>query len=49
MCPWNGAAFVDLVQQVHESPSDPRYPITVALQQLEWRALFDHCTRGAAG
>ena len=49
MGPWNGAAFVDLVQQVHESPSDPRYPIAVALQQLEWRALFDHCTRGAAG
>ena len=46
---WNGATLVDLVQQVHESPSDPRYEIAVALQQLEWRVLFDHCTRTAAG
>ena len=48
MGPWNGAAFVDLVQQVHESPSDERHTIAVALQQLEWRVLFDHCTREAA-
>ena len=47
--PWDGAAYVDLVQQVHESPSDPRYTIAIALQQMEWRTLFDHCTRGAAG
>ena len=46
---WNGAAFVDLVQQVHESPSDERYAVAVALQQLEWRVLFDFCTRSAAG
>lgn len=46
---WDGAAFVDFVQQVHESPSDERYDIAVALQQLEWRVLFDHCTRTAAG
>lgn len=47
--PWDGAAFVDLVQQVHESPSDERYEIAVALQQLEWRVLFDHNTRTAVG
>ena len=46
---WNGAALVDLIQQVHESPSDPRYELAVALQQMEWRVLFDHCLRGAAG
>lgn len=46
---YNGAAFVDFVQEVHESPSDPRYGIAVALQELEWRVLFDHCTRAAAG
>jgi hypothetical protein len=46
---WNPAAFVDFVQSVHESPSDPRYGVAVALQQLEWRLLFDHCTRKAAG
>jgi hypothetical protein len=43
---WNGPAFVDLVQQVHESPSDSRHALAVALQQLEWRVLFDHCVRG---
>jgi hypothetical protein len=49
MSGWNGPAFVDYVQSVHESPSDPRYPIAVALQQVEWRALFDHCVRQATG
>ncbi|HEX8323938.1 MAG TPA: hypothetical protein VF595_08490 [Tepidisphaeraceae bacterium] len=47
--PWDGPTFVDFVQRVHESPSDERYDIAVALQQLEWRVLFDHCTREAAG
>ena len=46
---YDGAAFVDLVQEVHESPSDPRHEIAVALQALEWRVLFDHCARSAAG
>jgi hypothetical protein len=46
---WNASAFVDYVQSVHESPSDPRYGIAVSLQQLEWRVLFDHCVRGASG
>jgi hypothetical protein len=46
---WNPNAFVDLVEAVHGRPTDPRHKITVALQQLEWRVLFDHCTRAAAG
>jgi hypothetical protein len=46
---WNGPAFVDYVQSLHESPSDERYAVAVALQQLEWRALFDYCTRQAVG
>lgn len=46
---WNGAAFVDYVQSLHESPSDPRYAVAVSLQQLEWRVLFDHCVRQATG
>jgi len=46
---WNPAAFVDVVEQVHESPGDPRHAVAVALQKLEWQLLFDHCTRGAAG
>ena len=46
---WNPNAFVDLVQSVHESPSDPRHGLAVALQRVEWQVLFDHCTRAAAG
>jgi hypothetical protein len=44
---WNGSALVDLVQSVHESPSDPMHRVAVALQQLEWRVLFEHCAREA--
>ena len=45
---WNPNAFVDFVEALHRQPSDPRYRLAVALQQLEWRVLFDHCTRAAA-
>jgi hypothetical protein len=46
---WNADAFVDLVESVHDRPTDPRHQLAVALQQLEWRLLFDHCTREATG
>ena len=46
---WNGSAFVDLVEQIHRSPDDPRQALAISLQQLEWRMLFDHCTRAALG
>ena len=46
---WNGPAFVDLVEQVHTTPADPRHAMAIALQQLEWRVLFDHCLRAAGG
>ncbi|MGB7157958.1 MAG: hypothetical protein WBD40_07815 [Tepidisphaeraceae bacterium] len=46
---WNPSAFVDFVEHLHDHPNDPRHKIAVALQQLEWRVLFDHCTRAAAG
>jgi hypothetical protein len=46
---WNPNAFVDLVEQLHSRPTDPRRPVAVALQKLEWRLLFDHCTRAASG
>lgn len=39
-------ALVDLVEQVHDEPTDPRYTAAVRLQQLEWRVLFDFCMRG---
>jgi hypothetical protein len=46
---WNASAFVDLVETVHNHPNDPRRETVVGLQQLEWRMLFDSCTRRAAG
>jgi hypothetical protein len=42
---WKPAAWVDLVEAVHESPADPRHNIAVQLQQLEWNLLFAHCAR----
>jgi hypothetical protein len=46
---WDPDAFVDVVEATHRNPSDPLYTIAVRLQQLEWRALFEHCARRAAG
>jgi len=46
---WNNDAFVDLIEQVHDQPADPRHRVAIALQQLEWRLLFDHCARTAQG
>jgi len=44
---WNSDAFVDLVEEVYDKPEDPRQKLAVALQQLEWRTLFDHCMRAS--
>lgn len=38
---FSGAALTDLVQAVHRNPADPRYRAAVALQQLEFRTLFE--------
>ena len=46
---WNANAFVDFVERVHDRPNDPHHRLAVALQRLEWRVLFDHCTRAAGG
>ncbi len=46
---WDSDAFVDLAEQLHDRPADPRFGVAVALQKLEWRLLFDHCMRGASG
>ena len=46
---WNPNAFVDLIQSVEPDPRNPKHAAAVSLQQLEWRLLFDHCTRAAAG
>ena len=44
---WNPNAFVDLTEQVHRNPSDRRRAAVVELQKVEWRLLFDYCTRQA--
>lgn len=44
---WNPHVFVDLAREVSRVPDDPRTPILISLQQLEWRTLFDHCVREA--
>jgi len=49
MSGWNPNALVDLVEQVHDSPQDPRHALAVSLQRLEWQVLFEDCTRRAAG
>ena len=46
---WNPNAFVDLVDSVEEDEKNPKHATAISLQQLEWRLLFDHCTRSAAG
>jgi hypothetical protein len=44
---WDPFAFVDLAEDVHDRPDDPRHALAVAVQRLEWRALFDHCAARA--
>ena len=46
---WDGIAFVDLVESVHEVATDPRHHAALVFQLAEWRALFDHCVLFAAG
>ena len=46
---WDPDSFVDLVEEVHDRPGDARHNAAVMLQKLEWRLLFDHCTRAASG
>lgn len=46
---WDAGAFVDLVEAVEGNKEDARRATAVSLQQLEWRLLFDYCTRKAAG
>lgn len=44
---WNPNAFVDFVESISPSEADPRYPLAVELQQLEWHALWEYCARHA--
>jgi hypothetical protein len=44
---WNPLGFVDLVQEVHQKPNDPRHALAVRLQRAEWEGLFNYCARSA--
>jgi hypothetical protein len=44
---WDPNALVDLVESLHVDEADVRYPLAVRLQQLEWKALFEFCTRAS--
>jgi hypothetical protein len=45
--PWSPDALVDLVEEVNEKPSDPRFDLAVKLQRAEWTGLFDYCVHAA--
>jgi hypothetical protein len=38
---FDAAAFVDLVEAIHASPDDPRRPLVVEVQKIEWRVLVE--------
>jgi hypothetical protein len=46
---WSPNGFVDLVESAATDEKNSRQAAAVSLGQLEWRLLFDHCTRAAAG
>jgi hypothetical protein len=46
---WNPDAWVDLVEEVDSAENDPRRHLLINIQQIEWRMLFEHCVRQAAG
>jgi hypothetical protein len=45
---WNPGELVDLAQELHNRPSDPRHAAAVAIQRLEWNCLFGYCVQFAA-
>jgi hypothetical protein len=38
-------ALVDLVERVHDRPSEALHSVAVAVQRLEWNCLFDYCAQ----
>jgi hypothetical protein len=46
---YNPDALVDLVEEIHAQPDDPRHQAAVRIQQMEWKALFHHCAYEATG
>ena len=47
---WNPSQFVDLCRAAHEEgEASPLWRPAIAMQQAEWRVMFDHCGRLARG
>lgn len=44
---WDPDAFVDLAEEVHATPGDPRLEPLIAVQQAEWHALLELTTKAA--
>jgi hypothetical protein len=42
---WNPDALVDFAESVRGDPASAKHGTAVALQKLEWRTLFEFCTR----
>jgi hypothetical protein len=38
---FDAGALVDLVEAIHASPDDPRRPLVVEVQKIEWRVLVE--------
>jgi len=46
---WDPDALVDLAEELDPNPDPSRLQTFVAIQNIEWRLLFEHCARNAVG
>lgn len=46
---WDANAWVDFAEAAHRQPGGPARALAVALQRLEWQALFEETVREATG
>lgn len=46
---WDPDALVDLAQELDRNPDPSRLQTFAAIQNIEWRLLFEHCARNAVG
>ena len=46
---WDPEGLVDLAQELDRNPEPSRLQTFAAIQGIEWRLLFEHCARQAAG
>lgn len=46
---WDPDALVDLAHELDRDPNPSRLVTFAAIQNVEWRLLFEHCARNAVG